>query len=149
MDAIELLKKDHRKVEELFAAFLQVEDSEEQREEIFQEIQTELSAHAEAEEKAFYPALQGEIPEQVDESLQEHAEVKELLAELLDLDFEDEGFDSKFTELMKAVQHHVEEEETPGGAMDVARQKLSAEMLTNMVDEIEAIKRDIEDEMAA
>jgi hypothetical protein len=149
MDAIELLKKDHRKVEGLFAAFLQVEDSEEQREEIFQEIQTELSAHAEAEEKAFYPALQGEIPEQVDESLQEHAEVKELLAELLDLDFEDEGFDSKFTELMKAVQHHVEEEETPGGAMDVARQKLSAEMLTNMVDEIEAIKRDIEDEMAA
>ena len=149
MDAIELLKKDHRKVEELFAAFLQVEDSEEQREEIFQDIQTELSAHAEVEEKAFYPALQGEIPEQVDESLQEHAEVKELLAELLDIDFEDEGFDSKFTALMKAVQHHVEEEEAPGGSMDVARQKLSAEMLTNMVDEIKAIKRDIEDEMAA
>src|SRR5689334_25117781 len=102
MDAIDLLKADHRKVEELFASFLQVENSEDQREEIFQQIQIELSAHAEAEEKAFYPLLQAEIPEQVDEALEEHSEVKEMLADMLSMDFDDEGFDTQFTTLMTA-----------------------------------------------
>src|SRR3954469_10625999 len=124
MDAIDLLKEDHRKVEQLFAAFLQVEDSEQQREDIFQQIQIELAAHADAEEKAFYPLLQAEIPEEVDEALQEHSAVKDMLAEILSMDFEDEGFDSKFTNLMKSVQHHVDEEEGPGGIMEVARQKV-------------------------
>ena len=149
MDAIDLLKQDHRKVEDLFAAFLQAEDSEEEREEIFQQIQIELSAHAEAEERAFYPAVQAEIPEQVDEALQEHSDVKELLAELLDMDFDDDGFDTGFTNLMKAVQQHVEEEEGPNGIMETARQKLSAETLAAISKEIEAVKREIEGEMAA
>lgn len=149
MDAIDLLKEDHRKVENLFAAFVQAEESEEQREQIFQQIQIELSAHAEAEEKAFYPAVQAEIPAQVDEALQEHSDVKEMLAELLNMDFDDERFDSSFTNLMKAVQHHVEEEEGPGGVMDIARQTLESETLRTMADDIETIKRKIQGEMAA
>jgi hypothetical protein len=149
MDAIDLLKQDHRKVEQLFAAFLQTEDSEEEREEIFQQIQIELSAHAEAEERAFYPAVQAEIPEQVDEALQEHSDVKEMLTELLGMDFDEEGFDARFTSLMKAVQHHVEEEEGPHGIMETARQKLSADTLTTISKEIDAVKREIEGEMAA
>jgi hemerythrin superfamily protein len=150
MDAIDLLKQDHRKVEELFAAFLQAEDSEEQREQMFQEIQIELSAHAEAEERVFYPAVQAETPEQVDEALREHAQVKEMLAELLEMDFDDDGFDAKFTSLMKAVQHHVdEEEEGPGGIMETARQTLSPEILADIGNEIEAVKREIKGEMAA
>jgi hemerythrin superfamily protein len=149
MDAIDLLKDDHRKVENLFAAFLQAEESEDQREQIFQEIQFELSAHAEAEEKAFYPAVQAEIPAEVDEALQEHSSVKGMLAELLAMDFEDEDFDSSFLNLMKAVQHHVEEEEGPGGIMDIARQSLESERLRTMADDIQAIKRKVQDEMAA
>jgi len=149
MDAIDLLKQDHRKVEDLFAAFLQAEDSEEEREGIFQQIQIELSAHAEAEERAFYPAVQAEIPEQVDEALQEHSEMKEVLAELLGMDFDQEGFDSKFTSLMKAVQRHVDEEEGPEGIMETARQKLGAETLASISDEIEAVKREVQGDMAA
>ncbi len=149
MDAIDLLREDHRKVEDLFAAFLQVEDSEQQREEILQQIQIELAAHSEAEEKAFYPLLQAEIPEQVDEALQEHSEVKEMLAEILAMDFDDEGFDTEFTKLMKAVQRHVEEEEGPGGIMDIAKQRIAADTLKTLTKDITAIKRDIQDEMAA
>ncbi len=149
MDAIDLLRADHRKVEELFASFLQMGSSEEQREETFQQIQIELAAHSEAEEKAFYPLLQAEIPDQVDEALQEHSEIKEMLMEILGLDFAEDGFDTKFTNLMKAVQHHVEEEEGPGGIMEIARQKISAQTLTDLTKEIEAIKRDVEGEMAA
>jgi hemerythrin superfamily protein len=149
MDAIDVLKQDHRKVEQLFAAFLQAEDSEEQREENFQQIQIELSAHAEAEERAFYPAVQAEIPEQVDEALQEHSEVKQMLAEILAMEFDEDGFDARFTALMKAVQHHVDEEEGPGGILETARQKLNPETLAKIADEIDAIKREVEGEMAA
>ena len=148
MNGIDVLKQDHRKVEQLFAKFLQLQDSEEERERVFQEIETELSAHAEAEEKVFYPLLKAEFPDQVDEALQEHMEVKEMLVEILDMEFNDEDFDSKFTAMIKAVQHHVEEEERDGGIMDIARQKINEENLTTMASDIEAIKRAIQDEMA-
>jgi len=149
MNGIDVLKQDHRKVEQLFAKFLQLQDSEEERERVFQEIETELSAHAEAEDKVFYPLLKGEIPDQVDEAREEHLEISKTLVELLAMEFNDEDFDSKFTSMIKAVQHHVEEEEREGGIMDVARQKISEENLTTMASDIEAIKRAIQDEMAA
>jgi hypothetical protein len=149
MNAIDLLKQDHRHVEELFAKFLQVQDSEEEREQVFQQIQTELSVHTEAEEKVFYPLLMAEIPDDVDEALEEHREIMEMLAELLDMDFAEDDFDSKFTAMIKAVQRHLEEEERPGGIMDVARQKMTEENLTNLANDIQVLKRKIQDEMVA
>ncbi len=65
------------------------------------------------------------------------------------MEFDDEDFDSKFTAMMKAVQHHVEEEERDGGIMDIARQKINEESLTMMANDIEAVKRAIQDETAA
>jgi len=149
MNVIDVLKQDHRKVEQLFAKFLQLQDSEEERELVLHEIETELSAHAEAEEKVFYPLLTAEIPDQVDEAVQEHSEIKEMLVELLDMEFNDEDFDWKFTAMIKAVQHHVEEEERDGGIMDIARQKINDENLTTMANDIQAVKRAVQDEMAA
>jgi len=149
MNAIELLKQDHSNVEKLFAKFLQVQGSDEEREQLFQEIQTELSVHAEAEEKVFYPLLTAEIPDQVDEALEEHLEIKELLAELLDMDFDDDDFDAKFTAMIKAVENHVEEEERTGGILDIARQKISEENLTKLANDIQILKRDIHDELMA
>ena len=149
MNVIDVLKQDHRKVEQLFAKFLQLQDSEEERELVLHEIETELSAHAEAEEKVFYPLLSAEIPDQVDEAVQEHTEIREMLAELLDMEFNDEDFDWKFTAMIKAVQHHIEEEERDGGIMDIARQKINDENLTTMANDIQAVKRAVQDEMAA
>jgi len=149
MNAIELLKQDHSNVEKLFAKFLQVQGSDEEREQLFQEIQTELSVHAEAEEKVFYPLLTAEIPDQVDEALEEHLEIKEMLAELLDMDFDDDDFDAKFTAMIKAVENHVEEEERTGGILDIARQKISEENLTKLANDIQILKRDIHDELMA
>jgi len=72
-----------------------------------------------------------------------------MLVELLDLEFDDEDFDSKFTAMMKAVQHHVEEEERDGAILDIARQKINDENLTTMADDIDAVKGPIQDEMSA
>jgi len=48
----------------------------------------------------------------VKEALEEHQTVKDLIAELKQMEEEDEEFESKFSELMENVQHHVEEEES-------------------------------------
>jgi hypothetical protein len=149
MNAIDLLKQDHRNVEELFAKFLQLQGSEEEREQVFQEIQTELLVHTEVEEKVFYPLLTAEIPDEVDEALEEHLEIKEMLAELLDTDFDEDDFDGKFTAMIRAVQNHVEQEERTGGIMDISRQKISEENLTNLANDIQVLKRVIQDELVA
>jgi hemerythrin superfamily protein len=148
MDAIELLKQDHRRVEQLFSDFLENE-SETTQEDLFQQIETELLAHGEAEEQVFYPALREHAADKVEEALKEHGRVKQLLADLLDEDVNEEDFESKFTQLMEDVQHHVSEEEGPGGVMEIARELLGQEELSDMAAQIEAIKRDVEDELAA
>src|ERR1044072_3294922 len=53
--AIDLLKADHRKVEELFKKFEQLDDSAQKRE-IVHQICQELIVHAMLEEEIFYPA---------------------------------------------------------------------------------------------
>jgi hemerythrin superfamily protein len=148
MNAIDLLLQDHRKVERLFSEFLTTE-SDDVREELFEQIQTELLAHGEAEELAFYPALRSAAPEQVEEAIEEHAEMQEMLAELSDVEFEDVDFDERFMELMRTVQDHVAEEESPGGLMEVAWETLDSKTLSKLASDIQAIKRGVEGEMAA
>jgi hemerythrin superfamily protein len=148
MNAIDVLKRDHRNVEKLFSDFLAADDDVMQ-EDLFQQIQTELSAHAEAEEKVFYPALESESPDKVEHAIEEHQKVKQLLAELLDMDFADEEFDSKFTELMTSVQDHVQEEEGPDGVMEMAESKYDDARLSDMARQIEEVKRDSRHDLAA
>ena len=58
MDAIELLKQDHEKVQELFGQFTSAKDGE--RQAIAQRIFKELEIHGILEEELFYPALQNQ-----------------------------------------------------------------------------------------
>jgi len=107
----DLLKKDHRQVEQIMS---QLEDvSEEQREELFSALQDEYTEHCQLEEKFFYPQLQkvNELKELAEDALEEHGQTKDLLAQLEDLLDEEDEFDSTFEEFRDAVQHHVKEEE--------------------------------------
>ncbi len=60
VDAIVLLKADHRKVEELFEKFEKAKDSK-VKTALVHEICTELSVHTMIEEEIFYPACTGKI----------------------------------------------------------------------------------------
>ena len=113
MDAISLLKDDHRKVEKLFAQIKDKKDAAD-RERLFTEIKTELTVHTEIEEKLFYPAvLDAKVAhELVVESFEEHKQVKMVLADLDQADKSTENWIGGLTVLMEDVQHHVEEEET-------------------------------------
>src|SRR5689334_2125211 len=76
-------------------------------------------------EELFSSFLQPDLSE---EEREEHSEVKEMLADMLGMDFDDEGFDARFTSLMKAVQHHVEEEEGFGRLSPTLREKWPLEV---------------------
>jgi len=148
MDAVELIKQDHRRIEDLFATFLEAE-GEMTQEDLYQQIQTGLNAHAEMEERVLYPAVKQFAEEQVAESLREHAEVKEMLAKLLDADLNEEEFETQFTKLMEDVRHHVEEEESPKGILEIARQNLDEDALSKMAKDLRSIQRGVEKDLAA
>ena len=112
MDALELLKQDHKKVKDLFEQIESTEDQKEMRR-IFGEIDSELETHARIEEEVFYPAMQKhqQLKDMVLEAIEEHKEVKTLLREIKNLKSDNEEFESKLSDLMENVEHHAEEEE--------------------------------------
>jgi hemerythrin superfamily protein len=116
MDAITLLKNDHKTVEQLFKRFEKAGDqAHTEKRQVVDRIIEELSRHAAVEEQLFYPVARATVPDTEDialESIEEHHIVKWVLSELEHLDPSDERFDAKVTVLIENVRHHVEEEET-------------------------------------
>ena len=121
-DAIALLKEDHREVEKLFKDFEDAKGSG-RKERLARQICLELSIHTKLEEEIFYPACQGTVEEDLlKESYVEHDAAKLLIAEIEMGEGEsDEFFDSKVKVLSEEIEHHVEEEEKPGGVFAQAR----------------------------
>ncbi|MFE5494404.1 hemerythrin domain-containing protein [Streptomyces virginiae] len=115
MDAIVLLRDDHKTVEKLFKRFEKTEDDDlAERRSIADEVIEELTVHAWIEERVFYPAAREAAPDTTDhilESIEEHHAVVWMLSELKDMDPADERFKAKMSVLMENVRHHVEEEE--------------------------------------
>ena len=111
MNAIDLLKSQHREVSKLFSKIEKAETSE--KTELFEEIADKLAVHAAIEEHHFYPAVKAKRTEDILlEALEEHLWIKRIIADLMELDGEDETFDAKVKVLKEQVEHHVEEEET-------------------------------------
>ncbi|MBA2494639.1 MAG: hemerythrin domain-containing protein [Acidobacteria bacterium] len=111
MNAIELLKNDHDKVEELFEKVKATEEETAHRQ-LFVKIKEELETHTHIEETIFYPAIKEneELTDMVLEALEEHQQAKTLLEDLSDTT-DGKQFDAKLKVLMEDVEHHVEEEE--------------------------------------
>jgi hemerythrin superfamily protein len=111
MNAMEMLKRQHRQVEKLFKQ-LDGEDSTDARRRTFEQIADALAIHATIEERHFYPAVKEQQTEDILlESVEEHLEIKRALADLLAMDAGEENFDAKVQVLREDVEHHVEEEE--------------------------------------
>jgi hemerythrin superfamily protein len=111
LDAIALLKQDHRAVEELFAAFEKA-GGDGRKQKLANQICLELSVHARIEEEIFYPACEDKVEEDLlKEAYVEHDGAKLLIAEILAGKPGDEFYDSKVAVLQEQIEHHVEEEE--------------------------------------
>ena len=110
-DVFEMLKTDHRHVQDLFTKF---EDADKRaRGSIADETLTALEVHAALEEELVYPAIAEVIDDEelINEAREEHHVAKLLIKELRKMDAEDEGFATKFKVLGELVGHHIEEEE--------------------------------------
>src|ERR1700753_1245198 len=100
MDAIALLKADHRKVEDLFEQFEKARE-EDRKEKLVRQLCTELSIHTMIAGKIFYPACAEEVKDEdlLEESSVEHDGAKVLVAELIKSDPGNEFYDAKVTVL--------------------------------------------------
>ena len=68
--------------------------------------------HAAIEERHFYPGVKKRQTEDLLlESVEEHLEIKRVIADLLHTEPQDDTFDAKVKVLQEDVEHHVEEEE--------------------------------------
>ena len=112
MDAVTLLKDDHRRVEKLFESYEKARDRR-RKQTLAQQICMELTIHTIIEEEIFYPACKGKIEDEdiLEESYVEHDGAKVLLAELSDSDADEPFFDAKVSVLSEMIKHHVREEE--------------------------------------
>jgi len=112
-DAIAMLKADHRKVLHLFRQYDATHDQEMQQR-IAEDVFAALALLGQLEDAVFYPAFAeagGEKGERlVEGARQEHQLFKDLMAELRDIDDEDE-FPARFHALRDYVEQHVEDEE--------------------------------------
>jgi hemerythrin superfamily protein len=123
MKATDLLEKQHRLVEKLFAQFEDAR-SEQSKRDIFEKIAASLVAHDAIEREIFYPACEREMrgaADTVQESIVEHG----LLAiSIFRADMIKSGdLHAHVKVLRDLVDHHVEEEE--GGLIPNANKKLS------------------------
>lgn len=113
-NATQMIRQDHKKVEGLFKKFEQTKGSQAKRR-LAENAMAELEVHAALEEEIFYPAVKNEVDDgssMVQEAIEEHQTVKQLISELKRMEEADEEFESQFSQLMENVQHHVEEEES-------------------------------------
>jgi hemerythrin superfamily protein len=122
-DVVELIKSDHREVERLFD-LLQTQPAT--RNLNFPLLCSLLIAHSRAEEAEVYPIAKSEAGEtdEVEHSQGEHAEAEHMLEQMAAMDPESAEFASALEELIKAVNHHVEEEESK--VLPGMQQRLSA-----------------------
>jgi iron-sulfur cluster repair protein YtfE (RIC family) len=111
MNAIELLKSDHDKVDLLFQKIKATEEGEHKA--LFEKIREELEIHTHIEETIFYPKLkeEPELEDIVLEGIEEHHQAKIFLRELSALTDDSEKFEPKLKVLMEDIEHHVMEEE--------------------------------------
>jgi len=106
-----LLKKDHDTVKDLFEKFEKAESRPAKRKIVIEAL-AELKVHATIEEEIFYPAVREPVGDDtMNEADEEHHVAKVLIAELDEMDGQEDHYEAKFTVLAENVRHHIKEEE--------------------------------------
>lgn len=116
-DALQLLRQDHRTVEDLFEQFEKA-SGDAQKQKLGKQICEELIIHSMIEEEIFYPACKGKIDEELlKEGYVEHDAAKLLIVEIQQGEPSDEYYDSKMKVLKEEIEHHIKEEEKQSDSM--------------------------------
>jgi iron-sulfur cluster repair protein YtfE (RIC family) len=110
-DALGLLRRDHKLVDELLNEFQRA--GQQQLDPMARRICKLLRIHAQIEEEIFYPAARRALPDAslIDEAEREHAQAKQAITRIESLTSEDASFKAAVATLAQAVRTHVAEEE--------------------------------------
>jgi hemerythrin-like domain-containing protein len=148
MNAITLLKEDHKKVRGLLAELESTTSrGVKTRRELLAKIAREIEVHTAIEEEIFYPAFKAAGEKNDDqkiyfEALEEHRAAGELvLPDLLATDPGSECFGGRAKVLKELIEHHAGEEEKE--MFPRARQLLSAQELAELGARMEQRKREL------
>ena len=121
LDAVALLKADHRAVEDLFEQFEGARRADSKLK-LARQICLELVVHTMIEEEVFYPGVQGAVEHDVmQEAYVEHDGAKVLIAQIMAGGAEDPFFEAKVKVLSEEIKHHVKEEEQRDGMFAQAK----------------------------
>jgi hemerythrin-like domain-containing protein len=149
-DAIALLERDHRRLEDLLKRAEETTPAAVQgRRELLDTITSELGVHEMIEEQAFYPALR-EHPEARDlvlEGFEEHHAADVAVKELRELAPGAEQWGPKLKVLQEMIQHHIDEEE--GEMFKTARAVLGRGELAALGRQMAAMKAQARGDSAA
>jgi hemerythrin superfamily protein len=139
---LSLIETDHRKVAQLFEEIAPAKGAK--AIECFNQIYTELTLHAKAEELVFYPALQSfeAAKRHIEEAEAEHNSAKILLEQMKLLNPADDEFQTKLMHLKRTILHHVEEEEQE--IFEFVRQSVQEAELRQLGQEFQAAKSRLE-----
>jgi hypothetical protein len=152
--AIAILIRDHDKVKDLFYRFKK-NGTPAEKEKIIAEAVSELKIHAVIEEEIFYPAVRGQLGEDVmNEADEEHHVARVLIAELDRDGRGDDHREAKFTVLAESVRHHIREEEgemlPKAKSLDLDFEALGQQMLDRKKElQQEGVPPDAEHDMVA
>jgi len=127
MNAIDMLKADHKKVQELFKKFEAAKHRADRKKQIAEKTCEELEMHTKLEENDFYPAVEAtgdQGVEYIREAEQEHKIVDDLISQIRTTSPESEEYDPTYKVLRESVEHHVHEEE--GGMFPYAKRVLGS-----------------------
>lgn len=138
MDATTLLEQDHRKVEDLFARYENEHD-----ERTLHQICRELELHTTLEEELVYPRLAELDHTMVERAEEEHAEARELIAQI---EAGDPDAAMLTSQLHKAMQQHVSQEESE--AFPLMRERMSDDLET-LGDQLDQRRRQLALESAS
>lgn len=142
MDIYTLIRRDHDNARDLMDKIIGTEDSR-TRLKLFEQLKVAILAHAKAEEKTFYDAMNHsgdkELAEETPHFRKEHKEAEKLFAEVEACNPCDSHWWEKFGELKKTLTHHMEEEEKeifPTAKKDIPADE--AEELGEAMEQLEA-----------
>ncbi len=146
VDAIALLKEDHKKVSGLLDQ-LEKANSTSRREQLSSRIDMELKVHTQIEEEIFYPAFRQAAQKKDDRELfyeakEEHHVVDLVMPEVRETEPAADEFPAKAKVLKDLVLHHAHEEETE--MFPRAKKLMSRNELRDLGERLQERKRELQ-----
>lgn len=149
-DLFELIKKDHRELEEILNQLKETSDrSFKKREDLFMQLKQEIVPHMRAEEKAFYSVLQksNEAKEDAMEAMEEHHAAELVMNELDKMSKQEEFWHAKLSVFKEIIEHHIEEEE--GKVFQDAEQVISENQMETILENFKSEKERVKEQTVA